>query len=272
MTSLDAAHEDVAAYALNLMTPEEAWRFELHLLTCEQCTTALAEFTPVADVLAEVDAASLMAAGQIFSEGRILDGMLETASKQRSRTRALRLVSAAAAVVVVVIISVLTAAVGWGGIWPGSKTPGNQSPIAQSKQPGLPGQTRKPDPSQPQDTGSGVCAGISREQNFTAKDSTTGVSAKITVSCENWGTPVVVNLSNIVGPMSCRLIVHTKDGKDIKTQDWDLLAGGFGTSEQPKPASFGSQSSAILTQIASFTIMKIGPGEPQRLVTVSTNK
>ncbi|HLL69285.1 MAG TPA: zf-HC2 domain-containing protein [Micromonosporaceae bacterium] len=265
MTSIDAAHEDVAAYALNLMEPEEAWRFEMHMLTCAQCTTALAELNPVADELARVDAGELIAADQIMRSGRILDGMLKTAAKERGRTRALRLVSVAAGVVVLGIISVLALAIGLPGLTPGN-SPG---PDAGAQRGSAPAQTQR-DPLQP---APGVCDGAASSSDYSARDTTSKVSAKVTASCATWGTPVIVELTNIIGPKTCEVVIRTKAGKEISVGTVVLPPGGFGTSEQPKSAVYQMLTAEVLPQIAQIVVREIVPGEaPKPLVTVSTNR
>lgn len=277
MTSLDAAHEDVAAYALNLMTPDEAWRFEVHLMTCEQCASALAELTPVADVLADVDAPNLIIAGQMFREGHILNGMLESAAKQKTRGRALRLVTVAAGVVVVVIISVLSVAAGWGQGLPWNRTPtqdpGARSGVAIATQPpggkGNPtqfdGAVRNAIPGTGNGSSVGPCEGAPARQEFTATGPS-GTSAKMLVSCDIWGTPIELSLSNIVGPMQCDIIVRTKAGKESVAMTWGIPAGGYGTAERPAPLTLKTVTDVLQPDISELIVRGRSPGVADRLL------
>jgi hypothetical protein len=282
MTSLDAAHEDIAAYALNLMTPDEAWRFEVHLMTCEQCTTALAELTPVADVLADVDAPNLIIAGQMFQEGRILGGMLESAAKQKSRSRALRLVTVAAGLVVVGIVSVLTAAVGWGQGMPWNGSPGaNPTPAAQ--RPGittqLPSGAGRSGPNPALSDGGvrnsspvnganvGTCDGAPAKQEFTATGPS-GTQAKMLVSCDIWGTPIELTLSNIVGPMQCDIIVRTKSGKESVAMSWAIPAGGYGTADRPAPLTLKTVTDVLQPDINELLVRGRSTGAGDKVLVV----
>src|SRR5687768_9187192 len=51
MTVRPGCGEDVAAYALGALEPEEARRFERHLADCDLCRTDLAALQPVVDTL-----------------------------------------------------------------------------------------------------------------------------------------------------------------------------------------------------------------------------
>ncbi|MER6997899.1 zf-HC2 domain-containing protein [Streptomyces sp. NPDC000410] len=92
-------HRDVAAYALGVLTPADAFRFEEHLSECVLCAVRLAEFTPVASALS-----SFAGPGrpEARPSPRLLDRLLEGVAVRRRRgaRRRLRLVAAAAALIV----------------------------------------------------------------------------------------------------------------------------------------------------------------------------
>jgi anti-sigma factor RsiW len=46
-----ADHEDAAGWALGILDPDDAGRFEAHLPACEQCQQAVSEFGPAALLL-----------------------------------------------------------------------------------------------------------------------------------------------------------------------------------------------------------------------------
>lgn len=258
MNSTEAAHEDVAAYALNLMEPDDAWRFERHLLGCEQCTEALSELGPVAEMLGDVDAKNLLIAEQSFREGRVLTRMIDSAAKQRSRTRALRLVSVAAGVVVLVIVSVLGAAVGFGplrgqfgdGGSPDQRTQADRAPGTAT----VPPQQPAKDSANPRQQQPAAGCEIDKESKFTKTEASSGVKATVTVACENWGTPIAITLSNIVGPMPCQVVVKTKQGKELTVMDWKIPAGGYGTPERPRPLELRTVSDVVQSEIEEIQI------------------
>ncbi|UNM12689.1 zf-HC2 domain-containing protein [Streptomyces formicae] len=90
-------HRDVAAYALGVLEPADAFRFEEHLSECVPCALWLTDLAPVASALSGLDPVTRPSAG-------LLDRLLhEVAERRRSGSRSrLRLVAAAAALIVAV--------------------------------------------------------------------------------------------------------------------------------------------------------------------------
>ncbi|TQK50602.1 putative zinc finger protein [Streptomyces sp. SLBN-118] len=92
-------HRDIAAYALGVLEPADAFRFEEHLAQCVMCTVQLSDFTSTAASLAEL-------AGPARVEATVSPGLLDRLTgevaleRHRSRRRRLRLVAAAAALIV----------------------------------------------------------------------------------------------------------------------------------------------------------------------------
>ena len=93
-------HQDVAAYALGVLEPADAFRFEEHLAECVMCAVQLSDFTSVAASLAEL-AGTRAGRGLVLSP-RLLDRLTGevAAERRRSRRRRLQLVAAAAALIV----------------------------------------------------------------------------------------------------------------------------------------------------------------------------
>ncbi|NUK21173.1 zf-HC2 domain-containing protein [Streptomyces lunaelactis] len=97
--SVQQRHRDVAAYALGVLEPADAFRFEEHLSGCVACAVRLSDFTAVATSLAEL-------AGPGRIDARPSQGLLERLTgevdvmRRRSRRRRLQLVAAAAALIV----------------------------------------------------------------------------------------------------------------------------------------------------------------------------
>ena len=48
-------HQDVAAYALGVLEPGDAFRFEEHLAECVLCTVQLSDFSSVASAISDLD-------------------------------------------------------------------------------------------------------------------------------------------------------------------------------------------------------------------------
>ncbi|MDI9883382.1 zf-HC2 domain-containing protein [Streptomyces sp. HNM0645] len=97
--NLREQHRDVAAYALGVLDPADAFRFEEHLADCGLCALWLSDFAPVASALG--DLAGPGRADEPPAQ-RLLERLLHEVAVRRRRAsrRRLRLVAAAAALVV----------------------------------------------------------------------------------------------------------------------------------------------------------------------------
>ncbi|MCZ7456677.1 zf-HC2 domain-containing protein [Streptomyces sp. WMMC940] len=97
--NLREQHRDVAAYALGVLDPVDAFRFEEHLADCGLCALRLSDFAPVASALSD-----LAGPGRADEPPapRLLERLLHEVAVRRRRgsRRRLRLVAAAAALIV----------------------------------------------------------------------------------------------------------------------------------------------------------------------------
>ncbi|MFD7446109.1 zf-HC2 domain-containing protein [Streptomyces sp. NPDC059909] len=122
--NLRERHRDVAAYALGVLDPSDAFRFEEHLSECVLCAVRLADFTPVSSALAELAGPGrpLQAVSQLPSPS-LLDRLLrEVAVRRRhSSRRRLRLVAAAAALIVALPVVMVGLMDGNGGGGPDAR-------------------------------------------------------------------------------------------------------------------------------------------------------
>ncbi|MEU0083408.1 zf-HC2 domain-containing protein [Streptomyces sp. NPDC006274] len=100
-------HRDVAAYALGILEPADAHRFEEHLAGCAACAVGLSDFTGVATALSEL-------AGPGRIDARPGPQLLErltgavVVQRRRDRGRRFRLVAVAAALIVALPVAVVT--------------------------------------------------------------------------------------------------------------------------------------------------------------------
>lgn len=188
--SMRERHQDVAAYALGVLEPEDAYRFEEHLAECVSCAVRLSDFAFTAASLADIaDAGSIDARPSPRLLERLTDEV--TVARRRSGRRRLRLVAAAAALIVA--LPVATVAL--------QELPG------QREQQGQQGQ---------------------QAQRIAAKDAGTGVTASAMTEKRAWGTSVSLRLTGLTGPRTCRLFVIGKDGIEHPVLSWAVPTGGYG--------------------------------------------
>ncbi|MEU6080543.1 zf-HC2 domain-containing protein [Streptomyces sp. NPDC047108] len=212
-------HEAVGAYALGVLDPADAARFEDHLAYCEACAQQLEEFMglePLLATLAETpaavpDPAALHAQPSPQMLDRLVD---EVAVKRRQKhRRGLYLVAAAAALIIggPVVTGVVTADEG--------RTDTAQ-PHAHSTSP----------------------AEDSFFNHMTSKvnatDSVSKATATVGTEEKMWGTHAVLELKNVKGPLKCSLIAVSKSGDEEVVTSWSVPKWGYGipgtTNEKAK--------------------------------------
>ncbi|MFE7773757.1 anti-sigma factor family protein [Streptomyces sp. NPDC057445] len=196
--NLRERHRDVAAYALGVLDPSDAFRFEEHLSECVECAVRLADLAPVASALGAL-------AGPEGPEGpggpgpepspKLLDRLLQEVAlrRRRSSRRRLRLVATAAALIVALpaLAAGLTDRAGGDG--------GPEDP----------------------------------EVRITATDAATGVYGAVDLRRKAWGTAVALRVSKLTGPRTCKLIVIGKDGEEHAVGNWSVPGAGYGMKGSP---------------------------------------
>ncbi|MEU5403520.1 hypothetical protein ABZ348_30000 [Streptomyces sp. NPDC005963] len=98
-------HQDVAAYALGVLEPGDAYRFEDHLAECGMCVLELSGFASVATAMADLNAPGMPV---VQASPGLLDRLTRDValSLRRSRHRRLRLTAAAVALIVALPVAV----------------------------------------------------------------------------------------------------------------------------------------------------------------------
>ncbi len=195
--SMQQRHQDVAAYALGVLEPADAFSFEEHLAECVMCTVQLSDFSAIASALSRLTGpAAVETRPSLVLLERLTDEV--AVLRRRSGRRRMRLVAAVAALIVALPVGTLA--------------------------------MRSPESPRTPETRAG-------QHEVTAKDTTTGVTASAELEDRVWGTAVAMKLSGLAGPGSCRLVAIGKDGIEHPVLSWRVPAGGYGTSspghEQP---------------------------------------
>ncbi|MEU5976283.1 zf-HC2 domain-containing protein [Streptomyces sp. NPDC047315] len=181
-------HEDVAAYALGVLEPADAHRFEDHLARCGHCRVELCGFAATAGALRE-----LAALGPAGVDARLTPALprrlVEEVGRRRRRARGRRRKVAVALLALAVAVPVGTYAVRTNG--PPSAAP------------------------------------RTAEERFTAADAGTAVSASAAVTGRAWGTEVELRLTGLRGPAACRLFAVDRDGVEHPVLSWRVPPGGY---------------------------------------------
>jgi hypothetical protein len=240
MTMSDVSHHDVGAYALGVLDPDDALRFEDHLVDCDTCAVELAAMLPLAAALDSVrghETDSRPSVGEteqpVASQRAVAIGSQVTPgpvplraaavtgppgrreSRRFSRRSSHRMVSAVRehsgvlmAMAIVVLVAAFAAAMVGGHGTGGRDQRAVQSPAATSTPPG---------------------------QRFAATDSVSGVHLEVSLDAKAWGTQVYVTVADATGPRTCQLIAVDRTGVSRQIAGWRVPAEGYGTTAQPRP-------------------------------------
>jgi hypothetical protein len=258
-----AEHWDVGSYALGVLDDGDVERFEEHLAGCWACAAELESMLPVVDLLSDVDLTELEESEPAPPATLMLDRMITVVGEDRRRMRSRRLLAAAAAVVAMAMLTGVSLFAGgqWFGESPRDVTAQPQ-PTATSVIPpewtnGRPG---------PGFGGPEVPDGGER---FSGIDKSSGVRADLVLEAAPWGTQVSFALSQLPGPMQCRLVVMRASGTAEILSTWSVPAAGYGTGGQPMPLLLQAATAAPRDDIDRVQVQSVDAnGVAKALVTV----
>jgi hypothetical protein len=245
-------HFDVASYALGVLDERDAARFEDHLIDCPTCAIELESLLPVVDILSDVDADALVATEQSRRDGIMLKQMIGEVKHERRRANSRRLYSLAAAVVVFAMLSI-------GALFAGGQWLGTSDPAAPSQQQRS---SKQLDPL-PVD-GSGLGGPDLVGERMSNTDPRSNVTADVALESKDWGTQVSFAVSNIKGPLICRLVLVRTNGNQEVLSSWKVGDKGWGTAAQPEPLLLQAVTALPRDEIAHLQIQSVdakGTGE-----------
>jgi anti-sigma factor RsiW len=199
MTTPSSVHRDVGAYALGVLDPRDSARFEEHLTLCRSCPRELEELSPVAALLSQVDADSILFADRVVRDPRRSDAAVGQMLAERRRSTFRRRLALAACLAVLGAGGGLVATGQFGAI----QLPG-QPPAATSAAPKL-----------------------------RAVSQTTGTNAIVQLDPKKWGSEVTLEITRVRGPVTCHLVAVTRDGRSEIVMGWTVPPEGYGTSAHP---------------------------------------
>ncbi|HEX8346968.1 MAG TPA: zf-HC2 domain-containing protein [Actinoplanes sp.] len=238
-------HFDVAAYALGVLDERDAAAFEDHLIVCSSCPIELESMLPVVDVLADIDADSLIATEQSRRDGLVLRRVIGEVKQERRRANSRRLYSLAAAVVVFAMLSI--GALFAGGRW-FAPDPGSAPTALPSSD------SRVLDPLPPP---GGLGGPDLPGERIGGTDARTGVRADVGLEAKDWGTQVSFAVSNIKGPLTCRLVAVRRDGQAEVLSTWTVGDKGWGTADQPRPLLLQAATALPRADIAHIQVQSV---------------
>jgi hypothetical protein len=240
-------HYDVASYALGVLDQYDAERFEDHLIECPRCAFELESFVQVADLLADVDAGAVVAAEEVKRDGVVLHKMLGEVRTERRRANSRRLYSLAAAVVIFAMLSI--GALFAGGKWfaPDGEKATQTAQRGSSQLDPLPNSQDGPGIGGPELTG----------QKYSGSDPRTGVHADVALEKKDWGTQISFAVSNIKGPLTCRLVAVHTDGTTEPLVSWNVGEKGWGTAANPEPLLLQAVTATAREDIAHIQVQEV---------------
>ncbi|MBQ0987530.1 zf-HC2 domain-containing protein [Streptomyces sp. F63] len=210
----NSEHEAVGAYALGILDPGEAERFELHLAGCTYCAAQLDEFMGIEPLLAKLaeTPAAIPDPTVLHSKPspQVLPKLLGevNAHRRKARRRGRYLLAAAAALVL-------------GG-----------PPVAVwATAGGSDGGSGKP----PVQVASAQAAWEAMDTKVSGTDPVSKVSATVATEQKPYGTDVVLELKNLKGPEKCSLFVISKNGNEEVVGSWSVPKWGYGIPDSPDP-------------------------------------
>ena len=233
----------LASYALGVLDEADSEQLEVHLGGCDECAGELADLLPTVDELAIVDRNAFIR-GELAGSPELPTRRSRAVSRRPHRARVgwrlpVSVIAAAAAVVVVGAVLLL---------FPHPSEPGRPglatgaSPSAAT---GRAAPLRVP--------GTGASAAL-----FQSTDTGTGAHIELTVTNKRWGSHFAMSLSNVRGPLRCRMVVTDLDGRTEVVSSWQVPPDGYGTPTHPAPLELQTDSYLPLTGISQVEVQIVG--------------
>jgi anti-sigma-K factor RskA len=233
---MSVEHTDVGAYALGLLEEDDRRAFEEHLSGCGSCAAELAGFTDMRGLLAGIG--PVEADDEQESEdlsGNITDLLGRRRKEDRRRRRGTLIIGLAAGVALVA-----------GGVTVGSAivSPGGGNEHQH---------------------GSPAADVLARGVRHSATDPSSHAVATVATRSEPFGTEVGLDLANLRGPLTCRLVAVLRSGQQQPVTEWAVPRKGYGVPGSPEHLQVHGGIAAKPADVSRFDVMVEGGG---RLVTI----
>ncbi|MFB9838081.1 zf-HC2 domain-containing protein [Actinoallomurus acaciae] len=194
---MSVEHTDVGAYALGLLEEDDRRAFAEHVTGCAECTAELHGLAGMRSLLAGIGPVEADDGEEDLS-GRVADLMSRRRRADRRRRRGTLVIGLAAGVAVVA-----------GGVTAGAALVSSGGGGAHQH-------------------GSPAADVLAKGTRHTATDPSTHAVAVVATRPEAFGTEVGLDLADIRGPLTCRLVAVLRSGRQQAVTEWAVPPKGYG--------------------------------------------
>ena len=232
---MTVAHTDVGAYALGLLEEDDRQAFEEHLGHCASCTAELGGLGGMRRLLAGIGPVEVDDEEPEDLSGDIADLVDRRRREDRRRRRGTLVIGLAAGVALVA-----------GGVTAGSAivSPGG---------------------GEQHHHGSPAADVLAMGVRHSATDPSTHAVGIVATRAQPFGTEVGLDLSNVRGPLTCRLVAVMRSGEQRPVTEWAVPPKGYGVPGSPAHLQVHGGVSVKPSDVSRYDVLIEGGG---RLVSV----
>ncbi|MBC6460486.1 zf-HC2 domain-containing protein [Actinomadura sp. HBU206391] len=232
---MSVAHTDVGAYALGLLEEDDRRAFEDHLGECASCAAEVEDFAGMRDLFTGVEPFE-PAPGFAEPKDAPRDVIDLLHRRRRAALRRRRWTSVIGLVAGIALVA--------GGAAIGAAIAGD---------------------AEAPDHGSPAAELLARGERHSATDPATRAKGVVALESRPWGTQVALDLGNVRGPLTCRLVAVTRAEGRQPVTEWAVPAKGYGVPGSRDHLQIHGGSSARRSDIVGFEVLIEGGG---RLLTI----